>query len=673
MRFTTLLIGLLVTVFWQTQAAKSPVDSLRHALAKTSVPAEQIPIYRNLADATYETAESCGYLIQLVDKAHKARQTRPMMEAFIDLTSSYIQLGKIDSAQFFLAKAETYAPSAERDQWCCYLRMRLLTADLLGEQAEQVIEDKIAEFRERDIAQESPYRQIEAEFILGSVLYDKAQCEEAHTHIHNALKMAQQLPFHEGAPYQLLIMRQLSRIHNTMRNTSASAEVNKQAIAVKEKYYEQYDKKQRPFYPMDDFYISSYAALMINVKNQPDQESQDYLRKLIEMSDRSGKPTHKYSRFLAQYNYSAYKRQLRQSLIYNDSLIRYARQIAVYNLPGLYRLNATLHEMLGEDKPALENLRESYRLQDSIRESDTQERFNKLRVEYDLNRLNYEKSQLELRNKVVLLVTMSILLAIAAALCVFLYHHLRRERKRKEHMQWLKLRAEESEKLKTVFINSICHEIRTPLNGIVGFAGLLLDPSLDEEERNTFPEEIQRNTTQLVSLVDSMLEVANLDVSDKELPRTPVDLIPLCRAVFDKFQTNDANSKVESILQLPNGPLMVSTNRHYLSLVLENLLANAYKFTTQGHVTLCCEHNDQEVVLSVTDTGCGIPSEKHAMVFERFTKLSEYSPGSGLGLYLCKLITSRLLGRVYIDPSYQPGTRMVVVITSPKPLTNEQV
>ena len=229
-------------------------------------------------------------------------------------------------------------------------------------------------------------------------------------------------------------------------------------------------------------------------------------------------------------------------------------------------------------------------------------------------------------------------------------------------MQKLKMQAEESEKLKTAFINSICHEIRTPLNGIAGFAQLLTDSTTDPDERESFCDEILTNTDQLVTLINSMLEVANLDVSDEKLPCTPVDLIQLCHHVHQVYAKENHNSNVSIVAQLPAGELIVETNQHYLTMVLNNLMTNACKFTETGSIILGCRVVDKKVEIAISDTGCGIPEANREQVFERFTKLNIYTQGTGLGLYMSKIITRRLSGSISIDPGYTDGTRMVVIL-----------
>ena len=114
-------------------------------------------------------------------------------------------------------------------------------------------------------------------------------------------------------------------------------------------------------------------------------------------------------------------------------------------------------------------------------------------------------------------------------------------------------------------------------------------------------------------------------------------------------------------LELPEGEIFVSTNELYLSLVIENLLDNANKFTDSGSITLKMrlDKAQSKLRIEVTDTGCGIPHEKHQVVFERFIKLNDFAQGTGLGLSICKLIIQKWGGEIWVDPAYTKGARFV--------------
>ena len=535
------LLALLQNCF----AGGTPLDSLKSVLNGTSDPKARVRIYRDMADLTTETQESCGYLVELVETAKNCGQTRPMMEALTELSINHIFFQQLDSARHYIGLAEKYAPKGQQDQWCCLLEMRMFVAEMLSPDAQQVLEGKISAFKNRDQANESIYKQILAEYTLGTALYEKND-QEAIPYLERALNLAKQLPFQDGGNYQLLILRQLTRAYNQLNDKEKAVDATKKTIETKERYYNLYEKTARPYYPIDDFHITYYSSMMLNVEILQEEEIRFYLRRLEEMGRRSTNPSHKYSCFMTLSKYSIYRKNFREALIYNDSMTRYARIIAPYNLPNIYYIRSVLYEYLNQDRDALKSLRQSYNLKDSVLRAEANVQYDKLRVEYDVNRLNYENSQLEVRNKQIMLIGVTAVLLLSFILCTYLYIHLRRAQKTKAHMQRLKLQAEESEKLKTAFINSICHEIRTPLNGIAGFAQLLTDPATAPEERESFYDEVRNNTDQLVTLVDSMLEVANLDVSDEKLPCLPTDLVQLCKEVCTTYIRENANARKKS-------------------------------------------------------------------------------------------------------------------------------
>lgn len=228
-----------------------------------------------------------------------------------------------------------------------------------------------------------------------------------------------------------------------------------------------------------------------------------------------------------------------------------------------------------------------------------------------------------------------------------------------------KERAEESNKLKTAFLANMSHEIRTPLNAINGFSDLLLEGNHDAEARREFREQIWSNTTALTTLLENMLELSSLVSSEAPLPQTDTDIGLLCaeRLEYQKRQSN--NPQVEYIFKGGGeGPCIIPTNVFYMTRVIDNLLQNAAKFTAAGSVTLSCEKDDSKrrLRIRVADTGIGIDPDKREWVFERFAKVDPFKPGSGIGLYLCRLIVTRLGGEIRVCPEYRAGCCIDIVL-----------
>ena len=231
-----------------------------------------------------------------------------------------------------------------------------------------------------------------------------------------------------------------------------------------------------------------------------------------------------------------------------------------------------------------------------------------------------------------------------------------------EEVKKQSFKATESEKMKTAFLHSICHEVRTPLNSINGFSQLLLEESLDLDTKKECQDSIQKSTDALTSLITDMLELSELVSSDDDLPVQRVDIHGLCVEEVEKIKGKITNSDIKCLIKGDNEYLEIPTNSFYLSRVINNLLGNAVKFTEKGEIILEY-HTDKEkgnLVITVSDTGIGVPPDKQEWVFERFTKVDDFKPGTGLGLYVCRNVIQRLGGEIYIDPEYAAGCKVVI-------------
>lgn len=241
--------------------------------------------------------------------------------------------------------------------------------------------------------------------------------------------------------------------------------------------------------------------------------------------------------------------------------------------------------------------------------------------------------------------------------------NLNKEKKTKKRLEALHIKAELGETMKAAFMNSMCHEIRTPLNSIVGFSNLINEEYIDTETRKSFSDQIRHNTFLLTSLVDNMLEVANLDSSEEKLPCDDVSLNSICRNAISLYLENTKKG-VECKIDIPEQDQIIHTHAKYLGLVIKQILDNAIKFTEKGTIVLnyTVDHEKNTFKILITDTGCGIPIEKHEEIFQRFSKLNSFTQGSGLGLYMCRLIATRLDGNVTIDPQYTDGARFIITL-----------
>jgi len=232
----------------------------------------------------------------------------------------------------------------------------------------------------------------------------------------------------------------------------------------------------------------------------------------------------------------------------------------------------------------------------------------------------------------------------------------------REELRKAKEVAEQSNWMKTVFIQNMSHEIRTPLNSIVGFSGVLVDMLDDNEDIGQYVALIESNSKLLLKLVGDILDISALE-SNIEINHYAVDVNACCQSAMDITSTLFP-PEVKLIYKPACEELIINSNHSYIVQVLDNLLNNASKFTTEGTVTLAYEvkENVKQVIFTVTDTGIGIPVGEHEHVFERFVKLNSFTQGTGLGLSVCRIIAEKLGGYLIIDKEYTEGSRFIFCV-----------
>ena len=223
-------------------------------------------------------------------------------------------------------------------------------------------------------------------------------------------------------------------------------------------------------------------------------------------------------------------------------------------------------------------------------------------------------------------------------------------------------KAEESDRLKTAFLQNMSHEIRTPLNAICGFAGLL-NESLPDDTLNSYVQVIQNSSNQLLSIVTDILTISSLETRQEKvnIQNSSVNLlITQLYSIFSQ-QATKQNISFSYHLSLPDEQSEIYTDSTKLTQVLSNLLANALKFTNEGYVEFGYQkvhENDLPMLrFFVKDSGIGIVKEFHHKIFERFRQadltISQYYGGTGLGLAISKAFVELLGGKIWLES--EPG------------------
>ena len=219
-------------------------------------------------------------------------------------------------------------------------------------------------------------------------------------------------------------------------------------------------------------------------------------------------------------------------------------------------------------------------------------------------------------------------------------------------------KAEESDRLKTAFLANMGHEIRTPLNAIVGFADLL--PVVqDENDRNQLIAEIQANNSKLLRIINGLVSMSEIEAGARSLSMTAVDLNQLFTEMAAKSQPS---TDVPILTHLPEAQMLIHSDREVLTEIVDHLMQNAIKFTTSGSITLGYDVEGDQIRIWVLDTGKGVAKADQERIFERFVKVDEYIPGTGLGLSVVKSHATHLNGTVGVESELGQGSRFWVLL-----------
>lgn len=213
-------------------------------------------------------------------------------------------------------------------------------------------------------------------------------------------------------------------------------------------------------------------------------------------------------------------------------------------------------------------------------------------------------------------------------------------------------RANDSGRLKSVFLANMTHEIRTPLNAIVGFSDLLQMVETSEERRE-FIRIIRNNCDMLLRLINDILEASSMGQSiaiKEETIDLPIVFDDICQTLSQRVQ----NPEVAFLKDNPYDTFSVTLDPGRLQQVMTNFVTNAVKYTKKGHIRVGYRKESRNIdgvgkdglCFYCEDTGAGIPKEKQAAVFERFVKLNDFVQGTGLGLSICKAIVDKTGGRI---------------------------
>ena len=238
-----------------------------------------------------------------------------------------------------------------------------------------------------------------------------------------------------------------------------------------------------------------------------------------------------------------------------------------------------------------------------------------------------------------------------------------------EALQNARLKAQESDALKSAFLQNMSHEIRTPLNGILGFINLLTDSETTSEQREYYAQIINESSSQLMSIVDDIISMSKIETGQLELIQSVVHPQNLILDLFEAYQLKAEEKSIKLALspECVNHDFSLITDEGKLWQTLNNLINNSIKFSEKGKIEVGFKIEEKKIKFWVRDTGIGIAEENTQKIFERFRQielaLSRTYGGTGLGLTIAKANVELLGGNIWVESELGKGSTFYFYIT----------
>lgn len=258
-----------------------------------------------------------------------------------------------------------------------------------------------------------------------------------------------------------------------------------------------------------------------------------------------------------------------------------------------------------------------------------------------------------------------------------LYQDIRGIKAAERELFEAKQKAEESDRLKSSFLGNISHEIRTPMNAIIGFTNLLNDKDLEKQTKEEYIKIINKSSNSLLNVIDNIIDVAKLEAEQLSINKIDFDIHNILYNLLDLFisiknQQGQNNVELKLRKEIKEPKLIIHSDPIRIKQILNNLLDNAIKFTSEGIIEFGYELDNTKIKFFVKDTGIGMNDDIKEVIFDSFRRnemsLTKKYSGTGLGLTISKKLTELLGGEIWFESIPKKGTNFYFSI----PLSNQE-
>ena len=681
MKHYILLIYLLAFSL-ATEGNTAVKDSLSEALPSASSPLQKLEIMTNLMDLSRQE-EQVEYAKQLYWLALEEDEDYYKEAALTEILRFYVNTDAKDSAKVYLAEAERELKGKARDFLVTYMKTIMdvrVVYYTKGEDRMKLIEKyKLRLETEKDMP---VLDKISNYYLLGMANSNRvdpknqdAIYKEVCYYMNNLIELSDNIPLRYSYLFRLNTLNILSLMEATPENR---VKASLRYLNMQKEYADTKEMKKRP-YTSKRHLLNAYSTLATAAETVGKDMATYYFNYFIDLNRKYPEDaafSAEYDRYFTSLNYYKSIRDFQKAADYNDSVIYYFRHgdfqfDLTENIVLTLKDKIDCLDSLHRYKDAYEAYKEYSVLLDSARTRSMENKVEDLEIKKYVDELVVEKKALEIdlqksRSQLYLFLA---LLILSICFGIFIFFRLGKIKSLYKELQESNRlviiaseKAQESERMKNAFIKNMCHEVRTPLNAINGFAELITSDGISPEEKKEFSKIIYTNCHNITSMMNDVLVIAQLDSSNEVLPLEPVHISLLCHHEMNKLKKLQQKPDIHYQVEGDKSNDLIYSDPNHFGIIISHLLNNANKFTNQGSITLSYQPEEEGKIMciSVTDTGCGIPADKSEWIFERFTKNDDFIPGSGLGLYLCRLITQRLNGSLKLDTCYTGGARFIL-------------
>lgn len=704
LNFTKTLLAVVLTLIALPAAAslsQSEKGELRdqfNARLKTAQStADSLSILYNLFDLEATAPGRLVPLNRIYDLASRTHNYAVMLDALRNMaTNTHRSLPECDSMMQLYSRRSTMVPvSPEQRETQVFIELNRLQKQLMNMTEKErlgMLKSKLLEFNSDDKV--DVYRRIEVLFTLCLFLQDRSNSQMLLDYLSELGRILKTLPAQPGSLHtQYYVMAAMACTEGGYPDKAV--EMDRDLLNIVRILEQRYHSQGRKYRSYETNYYTIYERMLGNYEVLGEKEVDTIYSRLqalaeaepvIAQSIRTHGVAEAYY-LMARKQYAKALPLLQKSI--SNPTINYRR----------YRLLRMLIEAAQStgNGPALLDAYIEYVPMLEHRASVTDAyRVMEYEILYNLNSLKADNASLqaeslksrETTHQRTLAWALTALLGLLAVLAVgaIAYRRLKKmtlrlsdsnqalmaERDALQKMQQQLIDARDSAQLaeqkKGDVITTLCHEIADPVEAIVGYSQLIVD-SADSKRRASmehFSNIITTNARLINTLVTDVLDASEFENSRVMLRNKSVRMAKLATVAADSLRARLHPSVTMDVrpLTADDADLAVDTDPLRVEQVLVNIISNAAKFTEKGRIDVLYGRSPEfgEPVFIVQDTGPGVPLDKQETVFGRYEKLSRTSQGIGMGLYICRLIAKELNGRIFIDPGYTDGTRVVFVI-----------